>query len=137
MENMPEELLGELTERVTSTTVKEVGRQGVRFSQNSQGRIRGLYDATHMATIDALFKPDGTFEGEIRGMEMTTEGDAILVQGHATGRMTGPMTIRLEGSVTRQTTSKKLAWLNSAKIRFEGTADMVTGEAKEKVFAQR
>lgn len=134
---MPEELVGECTEKVTSTTVKEMGRQGVRLSQNAQGRMKGLYEAVHMDTAEVLFKPDGTSEVENRAMEMTTEGDAILFQGRGTARMTGPTTMRVEGSLTCQTASKKLAWLNAAKIRYEGTGDTVTGEGKVKVFAQR
>ncbi len=134
---MPEELVGELTENVTSTTIKEFGRQGVRLSQNNQGRMKGLYDATHMDTAEVLVKPDGTFESEIKGMEMTTEGEAILLQGRGTGRMTSPTMMRLEGSATCQTASKKFAWLNSAKIRWEGTGDTNTGEGKAKFFAQR
>ncbi len=134
---MPEELVGEVTERTTSVTVKEVGRQGVRLSQNAQGRTKGLYDATHMCTTEALMKPDGTAEAEFRGMERTTEGDAILLQGRGTGRMTGPTTSRWEGSATYLTASKKFAWLNSAKIRWEGTGDTSTGENTAKFFAQR
>ncbi len=134
---MPEELVGEVTEKATSVTFKEFGRQGVRFSQNNQGRMKGLYDSTHMDTAEVLLKPDGTFELEARGMEMTMEGDAMLLQARGTGRMTGPTTIRMEGSLTYQTASKKFAWLNSAKIRWEGTGDTTTGEGKMKYFAQR
>ncbi len=134
---MPEELVGEVTEKATSTTIKEIGRQGVRFSQNNQGRMKGLYDAVHNDTAEALFKPDGTAEFEVKGMEMTTEGDIILLQGRATGRMTSPTTSRWEGSATCQTASKKFAWLNAAKIRFEGTSDTTTGDSKAKFFAQR
>ncbi len=134
---MPEELVGEVTEKMTSTTVKEIGRQGVRFSQNNQGRMKGLYDAAHMDTAEVLLKPDGTFEFEGKGMEMTAEGEALLIQARGTGRMTGPTTIRWEGSGTYQTASKKFAWLNSAKMRYEGTGDTTTGEGKVKYFAQR
>ncbi len=134
---MPEELVGELTEKVTSVTIQEIGRQGVRFSQNSQGRMKGLYDAGHMDTVEVLMKPDGTMEVELRGMEVTTEGEAILLQGRGTARMMSPTMNHVEGSATYQTASKKFAWLNSAKIRFEGTGETTTGEGKVKVFAQR
>ncbi len=134
---VPEELVGEVTEKATSMTINEVGRQGVRFAQNAQGRTKGLYDAAHMCTVEGLLQPDGTSEIEFRGMEMTTEGDAILLQGRGTMRLTSPTTKRGEGSATYQTASKMFAWLNSAKIRWEGTSDTATGEAKTRFFAQR
>ncbi len=134
---MPEELVGELTTKMTSATIQEIGRQGVRGSQNSQGRMKGLYDASHLDTVDMLLKPDGTSELELRAMEMTAEGDMIIFQGRGTGRILNPTTNRVEGTCTIQTASKKFAWLNAAKGRFEGSANPLTGEATVKVFAQR
>jgi len=75
-ENMPEEeFLGELSEKTTSVTIKEFTPDGVLISYNLQGTQKGQYDATHMETVDALFKPDGTYEFEARGIDQTDDGD--------------------------------------------------------------
>ncbi|HYM39417.1 MAG TPA: hypothetical protein VEY12_04630 [Thermoplasmata archaeon] len=134
---MPEELVGELTTKMTSTTIQKIGREGVRGSQNSQGRMKGLYNASHLDTVDLLYKPDGPSEFELRAMEMITEGDVILLQGRGTGNILNPTTNRLEGTCSFQTASKKFAWLNAAKGRLEGSANPTTGEATVKVFAQK
>lgn len=134
---MPEELVGELTTKMTSTTIRRIGREGVRGSQNSQGRMKGLYDASHLDTVDMLYKPDGTAELELRAMEMSTEGDVILLQGRGTAKIPNPTTNRLEGTCIFQTASKKFAWLNAAKGRLEGSANPLTGEATVKVFARK
>ena len=69
---MPEEeFLGELSEKTTSVTIKEFTPDGVLISYNLQGTQKGQYDATHMETVDALFKPDGTYEFEARGIDQT------------------------------------------------------------------
>lgn len=135
---MPEEeFLGELAEKTTSVSIQEFTPEGVRMSYNLQGTVKGQFDAAHMETVDALFKPDGTYEFEVRGLDQTTAGDMILIRGKGTGTMVSPTTIRAEGEVTYQTMSKSLEWLNSAKGRFEGTYNQPTGEFIAKVFAQR
>ncbi len=134
---MQEELVGELTTKATSVTIKEMGPGGIRVSQNSQGRIQGLYDASHLDTMEGVLKPDGSMELEFQAMQMTTEGDLILVRGRGTTKMVSPTTSRIEGTGTFQTASKKFGWLNAAKGRLEGTVNPATSEAKVKVFAQR
>jgi len=54
-----------------------------------------------------------------------------------TGKQVSPTSVHAEGEATYQTLSQKLAWLNSAKGRFEGTYDTSTGEFIAKVFAQK
>ncbi len=134
---MPEELVGELTTKMTSATIQEIGRQGVRGSQNSQGRMKGLYEASHLDTVDMLLKPDGTQEFDFRAMEMTSQGEVFIFQGRGTAKILNPTTNRLEATCTFQTASKKFAWLNAAKGRLEGNANPLTGEATMKVFAQK
>ncbi|HYY47987.1 MAG TPA: hypothetical protein VFA17_04815 [Thermoplasmata archaeon] len=135
---MPEEeFLGELMEKTTSVTIGEFTPGGVRMTYNLQGTVKGQYDAAHMETVDALFKPDGVYEFESRGIDQTGEGDLILVRAKGTGKMISPTSIHAEGEATYQTMSKGLEWLNSAKGRFEGTYDQTTGEFVAKVFAQR
>jgi hypothetical protein len=132
-----EEFLGELAEKTTSVTIREFTPEGVRMSYNLQGTVKGAFDATHMETVDALFKPDGVYDFEARGIDQTRDGDMVLTLAKGTGKMVSPTTIQAEGSVTYQTLSKNLEWLNSAKGRFEGTYDQTTGEFIAKVFARR
>jgi hypothetical protein len=132
-----EEFLGELVEKTTSVTIREFTPEGVRMSYNLQGTVKGQFEAAHMETVDALFKPDGTYDFESRGLDLTTAGEMILVRAKGIGRMVSPTSIHAEGEATYQTTAKNLEWLNSAKGRFEGTYDQNTGEFIAKVFAQR
>ena len=132
-----EEFLGELAEKTTSVTIREITPDGVRISYNLQGKLRGQYEADHMETVDALFKTDGTYEFESRGLDATTEGELIIIQGKGTGRQVSPTSIHAEGEAKFMTQSKNLGWLNSAKARFEGTYTTTTGEFIAKVFAQK
>jgi len=134
---MPEEFLGELAEKTTSVTIREFTPEGVRISYNLQGQVKGQYEAAHMETVDAMYKPDGTYEFEVRALDQLSDGDMIMIRGKGTGRQVSPTSIQAEGEVTYQTMSKALAWLNSAKGRFEGTYDTATGEFIAKVFAEK
>ncbi len=138
VENMTEEeFLGELAEKTTSVTLREFTPDGVRISYNLQGKIRGQYDADHMETVEAIFKPDGTYEFESLGMDQAVEGGMLLIKGKGTGRQLSPTSVQAEGVATFMTQSKNLGWLNSAKARFEGTYTTTTGEFIAKVFAQK
>lgn len=135
---MPEEeFLGELAEKTTSVTIKEFTAEGVRISYNLEGRMTGQYEAAHMETVDAMFKPDGTYEFEARGLDQTDAGDMVLIRAKGTGKQVSPTSVQAEGEATFQTLSKSLEWLNSAKGRFEGTFNNSTGEFVAKVFSQR
>jgi hypothetical protein len=48
-----------------------------------------------------------------------------------------PTAGRCEGDVTFQTSSKKLAWLNTTKGWIEGTIEVSTGETTAKVYAKK
>ena len=132
-----EEFLGELAEKTTSVTIREFTPDGVRISYNLQGKTRGQYEADHMETVEAIFKPDGTYEFEALGIDQTTEGEAILVRSKGTAKQVSPTSVQVEGEGTFMTQSKNLAWLNSAKGRFEGTYTTTTGEFIAKVFAHK
>ncbi len=133
---MPEEeFLVELSEKTTSVTIQEFTPDGVRISYNLQGTVKGQYDASHMETVDALFKPDGTYEFVARSLEQTDEGDLVILTSKGTGKSVSPTSIHAEGEATAQTQSSKLAFLNGAKTRFEGTYNVPTGEFTAKVFA--
>jgi hypothetical protein len=135
---MPEEeFLGELSEKTTSVTIKEFTPDGVLISYNLQGTVKGQYDAAHMETVDALFKPDGTYEFEARGLDAVDDGDMVIIKVKGTGRQVSPTSVHAEGEAVWQTTSKRLEWLNSSTGRFEGTYDVPTGEFHAKVFAKK
>lgn len=135
---MPEEeFLGELIEKTTSVTIKEFTPDGVLVSYNLQGRVKGQYDAAHMETVDALFKPDGTTDFEARALDQLDDGDVVMVRAKGTARQVSPTSIHAVGTATYQTASTKLAWLNSTQGRFEGTYDIPSGEFTAKAFAQK
>lgn len=135
---MPEEeFLGELVEKTTSVTLREFTPEGVRISYNLQGQVKGQYDAAHIETVDAMFKPDGTYDFEARGMDQTKDGDMVLIRSKGTGRQLSPTSVHAEGESIFQTQSTKLGWLNSAKTRFEGTYNTDSGEFIAKVFTQK
>ncbi len=90
-----------------------------------------------METVNLIAKPDGTYEGESKGIQLTPDGDTIFVTTKGRGRNSGSNTLTAEGEVNFQTPSAKLAWLNSAKGRFEATANLVTGEINGKVYAKK
>ena len=132
-----EEFLGELAEKTTSVTIKEFTPEGVLISYNLEGQVKGQYEAAHMETVDAMFKPDGTYEFEARGIDQTNDGDMVLIRAKGIGKTVSPTSVHAKGEATYQTLSKKLEWLNSAKGRFEGTYDLSTGEFVAKIFAQK
>src|SRR5256884_9818239 len=100
---MPEEeFLGELSEKTTSVTIKEFTPDGVLISYNLQGTQKGQYDATHMETVDALFKPDGTYDFEARGIDQTDEGDMLIIKAKGTGRTISPTSVHAQGEAVYQ-----------------------------------
>ncbi len=134
---MAEEFVYEIREKTTSVTVREFTPQGVRISFNLQGQVKGQYDAARMETVDALLKPDGTYDLELRIVDQTAAGEVILIPGTGTGTFTSPTTARIGGTNTFRTASKTFAWLNTAKGRWEGTYHAPTGEVVVKCYAER
>src|SRR6266498_4533335 len=110
-----EEFLGELAEKTTSVTIKEFTPEGVLISYNLQGQVKGQYEAAHMETVDAMFKPDGTYEFEARGIDQTKDGDMVLIRAKGIGKTVSQNSVHAKGEANYQTLSKKLEWLNSAK----------------------
>src|SRR5256712_12197180 len=132
---MPEEeFLGELSEKTTSVTIKEFTPDGVLISYNLQGTQKGQYDATHMETVDALFKPDGTYEFEARGIDQTDDGDMLIIKAKGTGRTISPTSVHAEGEAVYQTPSEKLKWLNTAQGPSERTYYTSHGQINAQVF---
>ena len=132
-----EEFLGELNEKTTSVTIREFTPDGVMISYNLQGTVKGQYQASHMETVDALFKSDGTYEFEARALDQIDDGDMVIIRAKGKGRQVSPTSVHAEGEAAYQTLSEKLKWLNGAKGRFEGTYNTETGEFAAKIFAQK
>jgi hypothetical protein len=128
-------LLGEVLERVTTLTIKETTQFGIRAEVNYSGQFAGVYNATIYDTVTVFLKTDGTFDWEGKEIQSTNEGELIVVNGHGTGKMTGPKTYANEGEVIFMTQSPKLLWLNNKKGRVEITSDLATGESRGKVFS--
>src|SRR6201987_3840405 len=74
-----EELLLELKARNTTRTIKDFSPAGIRLENNLEGEVKGIYNATYYATIDALVKPDGTIDYETRQIHTTDDGETVLV----------------------------------------------------------
>ena len=63
-----------------------------------------------METTDVKMKMDGTNEWESRSIEMTKEGDVVMIAGKGTGKANN-----FSGEVTYMTNSPRLSWLNNTK----------------------
>jgi len=132
---MQEELLGEYHGKIVTTTIKEIAPSGVRIEINEEGQIKGKrYNVHHTETASIVFKLDGTSEWETKAIETTKEGDIVLATGGGTGRPAAPNIAAWEGKLQYVTQSPRLAWLNNATVRVEGTSNLATGEVVGKFF---
>jgi porphobilinogen deaminase len=115
------ESIVELKSKNTTTTIKDITPVGVRLEFNSEREVKGSFNAAHMETVSVLAKSDGTNEWEAKIIEMTKDGDMVIAMSKGTGRQESPTVGRFEGDVTFQTSSKKLAWLNTTKRLLRST----------------
>ena len=117
-------MIGEIKEKTTSTVIKEFSADGAWIQYNSTGEFKGpRYHANHTETTEVKMKMDGTNEWELRAVEMTKEGDAIMITGKGTGRQDAekPMEGKFNGEVTFMTNSHRLSSMNNTKGWVEGT----------------
>lgn len=128
-------ILGEISEKITTVTIKEITPFGIRMEGNAVEEFAGVYNASGYSSGTMLLKTDGTVDWEIKLIQLTNEGDLIIGNGYGTGRMTGPKTSVGEGEVVFMTQSQKLSWLNNKKCKVETTSNMATGEEHAKVYA--
>jgi hypothetical protein len=131
------ELLGETKEKATAVIIKEFLQDGAKVQFNSMGETKGKYNGSHMETVDVFLKMDGTNEWEARGMDITKEGDIIMITGKGTGKQESATTGSFTGEVSYMTMSKRLAWLNSTKGWIEGKLDQRNNEAIIKAYAAK
>ena len=81
--------------------------------------IEGVDIGTYVSTT----KPDGTLVGEGQGVFASQSGDMATWKGLGTGSFGANGSVSYRGAVCYQTTSPKLAALNSAKALFEFEVD--------------
>ena len=120
----------EIKDKTSVTIIKEFMPDGVKLQFNSVGETKGRYQAQHTETVDIVQKMDGTNEWESRSIDVTREGDMVMISGKGMGRMDG-----FQGEYTFMTQSTKLAWLNGTKAYAEGMSDMRSNTATIKVYA--
>ena len=131
------EMLGEIKEKTQATIIKEFAADGAMVQYNSMGEFKGKYHATHFETADVKLKMDGTNEWQVRAMEITKEGDVVMITGSGTGKQDRPMEGSFKGEVTYMTNSPRLSWLNNTKGMIEGINDQRNNEATIKVWPEK
>jgi hypothetical protein len=130
------ELLGEIRGKTVTRTIKDITPLGVRLELNNEGKFVGKYVATRIETVSVFQNLDGSLQWESKGLDMTTEGETVVISGRGTGKATGPATIWAEGETVYMTQSPKLAWMNTTKGRVEVTSNNQTGEFEIKVYTR-
>lgn len=129
------ELLYEGKETTTSVNIREFSAQGARLDFTVGGKVSGKISGLIMTTHNALLKPDGTGEADVRSI-IFSNGEPIFVWGKATGKLVDPTPIqRIEENLTFQTPSQRLGYLNNTKGWSEGLDNLATGEYSFKVYA--
>ena len=132
---MEKELLFEGKENTSSINIREFSQQGGRLDVTLAGKINGKVTGLILTTHNALMKPDGTVEADIRSI-IFSNGEPVFVWGKATGKGVDPTPIvRIEENLTFQTPSQRLAYLNTTKGWAECFDNFGTGEYKFKVYA--
>ncbi len=132
---MVEEFIGVLTTKRKSWSYTEFAPEGLRYTENYEGKFKGVFDAVYYATTDTLDNWPKTREAESMAAFYLADGDLVLLRGKTKLKFPSPTTTRGESKGTFETKSKKLAWLNGAKARIviEGTPEVVTS----RVYAER
>ena len=126
------DMIAEIKMTTDAIIIKEFSPDGAMIEYNSSGEAKGKYHANHVETTDVKMKMDGTNEWESRAIEITKEGDVVMMTGKGTGQMNS-----FSGEVTYMTNSQRLGWLNNTKARVEGITDMKNNEATIKVWPEK
>jgi len=129
------ELLFEGKESTSSVNIREFSPKGAMLDITVAGKVSGKVAGLIMTTHNALMKPDGTGEADVRSI-IFSNGEPIFVWGKATSKMVDPTPIeKIEENLTFQTPSKRLAYLNTTKGLSEALYNLGTGEYTFKVYA--
>jgi hypothetical protein len=92
----------------------------VTFEDNT--KLLGL-DGVNIGTYTSTPKPDGSLDGEGKGVFSTVEGDIATWKGIGTGRFLAAGAVSYRGCVCFVTASSKLAHLNTIAAAFEFEVD--------------
>jgi len=132
---LEKELLFEGKVNTTSMNIREFSAQGAKLDVTLAGKVSGKVAGLIMTTHNALMKPDGTVEADLRSI-IFSNGEPVFVWGKATAQGVDPAPIlRIEENLTFQTPSQRLAYLNNTKGWAEGLDNFATGEYNFKVYA--
>ena len=129
------QLVGQVQEKSTTRTVKEVTPFGVKLELNLEGQFAGgMYEAQHIETVSAHLKMDGAMDFEAKAIETTTQGEVLVYVARGTGKQTGPTTFSGEAESLIMTQAPRLAALNNTIVTVEITANPASGEVQLKIF---
>ncbi|MFZ0966816.1 MAG: hypothetical protein WAN13_00975 [Candidatus Acidiferrales bacterium] len=126
------ELLGENSGRRVVRRVIEVNPPTVEVSFEETGKWLGIA-TTGLGTYTSVIRPDGTFFGEGQGLIITADGEGVTWKGSGQGKPNQGGSISYRGILYFQTTSQKLARLNTAPGVFEYEIDP-EGKTRTKVW---
>jgi hypothetical protein len=119
------EQIGEVTGQITGMRVLPDEGHGakVEVSFQQSGTLLGVH-VNDMGTYISVTRPDGTLFGDGQGVTMTEDGEMATWRGQGVGRFTGRGgAVSYRGAVYFQTTSERLAQLNSMAVVFEYESD--------------
>lgn len=119
------ELIGEATGKITATRVLPPEGQGpcVEVSFQAGGKLLGT-ESTDMGTYQSVLTPLGVFRGKGQGILQTKDGDLLQWSGEGVGTPQGKgLAASWRGAIYFQTTSQRLARLNSIAVVFEYEID--------------
>jgi hypothetical protein len=131
------ELLYEFKSKNVTTTIKDIGQNGIQLEMNDQGEVSGKLHGRHMETVSVNQKTDGSSDFSVKSILNTKDGDMVVVLGGGKGKSTSPQTATWQGELHFMTQSPKLAWLNNSTGLIEGQGNMATGESSGKVYAKK
>jgi hypothetical protein len=129
------ELLFEGKENTTSVNIKEFSPEGARLDITVAGKVSGKVTGFILSTHSILMKPGGISELDLRSI-IFSNGEPIFVFGKAIGKIVDPTPIgKIDGDLTFQTPSQRIAYLNTTRGRSEALYNLATGEYSFKVYA--
>ena len=132
---MEKELLFEGIENTTSVNVKEFSPAGARLDITISGKISGKLTGQILSTHFILLKAGGVSEIDLKSV-IFSNGEPVFVSGKATGKIVDPAPIgKIQGDLTFQTPSQRLAYLNTTKGWTDALYNLATGEYTFKVYA--
>jgi hypothetical protein len=117
--------IGEETGQITGMRVLPDQGHGAKVEVSFQqtGTLLGAH-VNDMGTYISVTRPDGTLFGDGQGVTMTEDGEMATWRGQGVGRFTGRGgAVSYRGAIYYQTTSERLARLNSIAVVFEYESD--------------